>query len=182
MDDMSSTSFTNFLTVKDASMPRRVLELGTRKWGIASTHHKHLFPEATEYVMSDYLDGDDVDIVSDAHDLKEFDNASFDCVFTASTFEHIQYPWVAAEAIFRVLKSGGLLFVQTHQTFPIHGYPHDYTRWSDAGLRSLFEWVGFHVHTADMFERCTILPRPDYPVWDSNAPAYIGVACFAFKP
>lgn len=182
MDDHSSTSFTQFLTFKDAAMPRRVLELGTRKWGTDSTHHKHLFPADTDYVMSDYMDGDDVDVVSDAHDLKEFDSGSFDCVFSASTFEHIQFPWIAATAIARVLKPGGLLFVQTHQTFPIHGYPHDYTRWSDAGLRSLFEYAELTVLSADMFDRCTIVPRPDYAVWDTNAPAYIGVAVFAVKP
>lgn len=182
MDDTSSTSFTQFLNFIDAAMPRKVLELGTRKWGEASTHHKHLFPADIDYVMTDYLDGDDVDVVSDAHDLEEFDNATFDCVFTASTFEHIQYPWIAAKAIHRVLKPNGTLFVQTHQTFPIHGYPHDYTRWSDEGLRSLFEWAGFDVWQADMFDRCTIVPRPDYLVWDTNAPAFIGVAVFAVKP
>lgn len=182
MDDMTSVSFREYLTYTGAVPPKRVLELGTRKWGTDSTHHKHLFPATSEYVMADYMDGDDVDVVSDAHDLKEFDRSEFDSVFTASTFEHIEYPWIAAQAIHRVLKHGGTLFVQTHQTFPIHGYPHDYTRWSDAGLRSLFTYAGFDVVVADMFERCTILPRPDYPVWDSNAPAYIGVACFAIKP
>lgn len=182
MNDTSSTSFTTFLTAIADNPPAAILELGTRKWGTDSTHHKHLFPTHEHYEMCDFIDGEDVTIVSDAHDLKEFQNDVFDCVFTASTFEHIQYPWVAAQAIHRVLKPGGFLFVQTHQTFPIHGYPFDYTRWSDAGLRSLFEWAGFHVRSADMFDRCTITPRPDYPVWDSNAAAYIGVACFAVKP
>lgn len=182
MDDRSSTSFKQFLKFVDVAMPRNVLELGTRKWGETSTHHKHLFPGVTDYIMADYMDGDDVDIVSDAHDLEEFPDGTFDCVFSASTFEHIQYPWIAAQAIHRVLKNGGILFAQTHQTFPIHGYPHDYTRWSDEGLRSLFGWAGFHVMQADMFDRCTIVPRPDYAVWDTNAPAYIGVAVFAIKP
>ena len=182
MDDMTSTSFTQFLAKVAEDKPAAILELGTRKWGTQSTNHKHLFADYEHYEMADFIDGEDVTIVSDAHNLKEFQSDVFDCVFTASTFEHIQFPWVAACAIKRVLKSGGLLFVQTHQTLPIHGYPHDYTRWSDEGLRSLFEWAGFHVVVADMFDRCTIQPRHDYPVWDFNAPAYIGVACFGIKP
>ena len=181
MDDASSTTFTQLLTTIPTDNPQTILELGTRKWGTASTHHKHLFPNAEHYIMADFIDGDDVHIVSDAHDLKEFPDRTFDHVFSASTFEHIQYPWVAAKAIWRVLKPSGTVFVQTHQTFPVHGYPNDYTRWSDQGLRSLFEYAGFEVISADMFDKCVIQPRADYAVWDTNAPAYIGVAVLARK-
>lgn len=170
----------SFVDSVDRIKNYRLLELGTRKWGSESTHHKHLFPEGN-VVLTDFLDGDDVDIVSDAHNLKEFDSVSFDGVFSASTFEHIEYPWIAAMAIHRVVKTGGYVYVQTHHTFPVHGYPHDYTRWTDKGLAALFDWAGFRVIEAEMFEPCHIVPRPDYPVWDELAPAYIGVALFAVK-
>jgi ubiquinone/menaquinone biosynthesis C-methylase UbiE len=131
--------------------------------------------------MTDYLEGEDVDIVSDAHDLKEFESGSFDAVFTASTFEHIEHPWVAAGAIYRVLKHGGWAFVATHQTFPVHGYPHDYTRWTDKGLQSMFEWAGFRVETACMTDPCKIIPPDRITVWDPSAPAYLGVSVLAWK-
>ena len=162
--------------------PLRVLEIGTRRWGVEPTHHKALFPNAAEYVMADFMDGEDVDVISDIHDLKEFDNCSFDMVYAASVFEHVQYPWVAAAAIKRVLSRGGWCYLATHQTFPIHGYPNDYTRWSDEGLRSLMEWAGMDVLSAAMNTRCVIQKPASVPVWDEMAPAYIGVSVFAQKP
>lgn len=167
---------------ENSQYAQSVLEVGTRKWGTESTHHKHLFPNATNYVMSDFMDGDDVDVVSDVHDLKEFDDETFDAFFSSSLFEHVQYPWVAAQAILRVLKPGGWLYTATHQTFPVHGYPHDYTRWTDKGLKSVFEWAGFQVWAADMNTRCVIQKPDEIEVWDPNAPAYIGVAVYAIKP
>lgn len=158
----------------------KILELGTRKWGENSTHHRDLFPNSV-YTMTDFIDGDDVDVVSDVHDLKEFESGTFDAVFSASTFEHIQFPWVASVALLRVLKPGGVLFVQTHQTFPVHGYPSDYTRWTDVGLRSMFEWAGFDVVEAEMSEPCVIQRPEGYPVWDHTAPAYIAVAAYCVK-
>jgi SAM-dependent methyltransferase len=158
-----------------------VLELGTRRWGDNPTHHRDHFPDAV-YTMSDFIDGDDVDVVSDAHFLAEFEDARFDAVLSYSTFEHIQYPWVAARAIHRVTKRGGYTYHSTHQTFPVHGYPSDYTRWTDQGLKAVFEWAGWDVKFARMFEPTTI-SRPDtYAVWDYTAPAYIGVEVFAVKP
>ncbi len=165
-----------------ASFCNKALELGTRKWGIESTHHKSMFPAGCDFTMTDYLEGDDVDVVSDAHDFKEFADGSFEGVYSASTFEHIQFPWVAAQALFRIIQSGGWLYVATHHTFPVHGYPFDYTRWTDEGLRSLFEWAGFEVVEANMTDRCVITPPSNITVWDTNAPAYLGVEVFCRKP
>jgi hypothetical protein len=165
-----------------AASCNKALELGTRKWGLQSTHHRSMFPAGCDFTMTDYLEGDDVDVVSDAHDFKEFKNNSFDGVYSASTFEHIQFPWVAAGALFRIVKSGGWLYVATHHTFPVHGYPYDYTRWTDEGLRSLFEWVGFEVVKANMTGRCVITPPAGIAVWDTHAPAYLGVEVFCRKP
>lgn len=181
LNDYESPTYRMALSIIEMDPPGRVLELGTRRWGDQPTHHRALFPESTEYVMSDFMDGLDVDVVSDAHNLREFGTQSFDAVFTASTFEHIEYPWVAAKAIARVLKPGGWVFCQTHQTFPVHGYPEDFTRWTDKGLAALFRSAGLVIESATHYEPATIVPRPDYPVWDPHAPAYLGVACLAYK-
>lgn len=164
-----------------ASETGSVLEVGTRRWGLDSTHHRAMFPNVSDYVMADFMDGVDVDVVSDLHDLKEFSDESFDAFYAASVFEHVQFPWVAAQSIHRVLKTGGWLYVATHHTFPVHGYPHDYTRWTDEGLRSLFEWAGFTVEAAGMNTRCKIQQPASVPVWDDHAPAYIGVSVVARK-
>lgn len=160
----------------------KVLECGTRRWGDNPTHHRGWFPEATEYVMCDFMDGVDVDVVSDVHDLKEFEDDSFDAFYSASLFEHVEYPWVAAQAILRVLKPGGFCYTATHQTFPIHGYPSDYNRWTDQGLSAVFRWAGFNVVAAQMSLPCKIVPPPEVEVWSPNAPAYLNVSTLAVKP
>lgn len=178
---MVSQPTSHELMLAAAANCKKALELGTKKWGLVSTHHKALFPADCDFTMTDYLDGEDVDVVSDAHDFKEFKNNSFEGVFSASTFEHIQFPWIAAQALHRIVAPGGWLYVATHQTFPVHGYPYDYTRWTDEGLRSLFEWAGFTVEAATMDQPCKIVPPSDIGPWDHNAPSFIGVSVFCRK-
>jgi len=132
--------------------------------------------------MCDFMDGEDVDVVSDVHDLKEFKDNSFDAFFSASLFEHVEYPWVAAQAIFRILKPGGFCYTATHQTFPVHGYPSDYNRWTDNGLSAVFTWAGFNVVAAEMSLPCQIIPPPEVETWSPDAPAFLNVATLAVKP
>jgi hypothetical protein len=48
------------------------------------------------------------------------------------------------------LRIGGVLFVQTHQSFPLHGYPLDYFRFSEDALASLFgTQMGFDVRATN---------------------------------
>lgn len=118
----------------------RVIELGTRRSDPAvSTLHKVWVPHAAEYLGVDYETGLDVDVVADAHRLSQaFGPESVDAVVSSSTFEHIKYPWIAALEIARVLRPGGYVFVQTHQTFCLHAYPDDFWRFTEGSLRALF--------------------------------------------
>ncbi|MEW8438192.1 MAG: methyltransferase domain-containing protein [Candidatus Thiodiazotropha taylori] len=138
----------NFLEESRNISNPSVLELGTkRSQPNRSTLHKEWVPHASKYIGTDFIDGIDVDIVADIHTLsKTLGERSFDIIISCSTFEHIQYPWIAAEEISRTLNIGGLVFVQTHFSFPIHAYPHDYWRYSTDALKTLFnEKLGFEV-------------------------------------
>jgi len=119
-----------------------VLEIGTRRWiPQFPTHHKDWdwFTGYREFIMSDFMEGEDVDVVADVHELsKTFGENRFDVIFLPSVFEHLDRPWIAATEILKVLSPGGIFMVQTHQTFPIHGYPNDYFRYTTSGLLSLF--------------------------------------------
>lgn len=130
-------------TIEKAS----VMEIGTRRWRHDfPTHHREWFPNAETFTMVDFMEGEDVDMVADAHKLTDvFNEDSFDIVFAASLFEHLSNPWIAAEQILKVLKKGGLFYVQTHQSFPIHGYPQDFFRYTREGLEVLFEKASFKV-------------------------------------
>jgi SAM-dependent methyltransferase len=128
----------------------RVLEIGTKRSQAArSTRHNAWVPHASEYVGLDYQSGLDVDVVADAHHLvSAVGEKSFDVVISCSTFEHLKYPWLVAHQIMQALRPGGLLFVQTHQTFPIHAFPNDYYRFTREAMASLFNTsMGMQVET-----------------------------------
>lgn len=157
-----------------------VVELGTLRWSEHPTHHATWLPDGATHTKVDIGAGIDVDVVADAHDLP-FDDDSFDAYIAVSTWEHLKHPWIAAQEAHRVLRPGGILYVATHHTFPVHGYPSDYCRWTDEGLRALFEWAGFAVTGADFSYPCTITPPSDV-VWNPAAPAFLNVAVYAEKP
>jgi SAM-dependent methyltransferase len=126
----------------------RVLELGTKRAiPDQSTRHDVWIPNAGEYLGTDIEKGIDVDIVADVYRLPEVvGEEQFDVVISCSTFEHFKYPHLAAHQILKVLKVGGVLYIQTHQTFPIHSYPSDYFRFSQDALAGLFGMeMGFRV-------------------------------------
>ena len=125
-----------------------VLELGTRQSQPGrSTMHRDWIPAAGEYLGTDFADGADVDIVADLHTLSETVGIErFDVILSCSTFEHIRYPWLAAHELMKALKVGGQLYIQTVHSFPLHGYPADYYRFSQEALASLFSAeMGFAV-------------------------------------
>ena len=67
-----------------------VLELGTFQAipGVSSMHRDWV-PHAGEFLGSDFLEGQDVDIVADVHKLSEVTGRDrFDAIIYCSTFEH----------------------------------------------------------------------------------------------
>jgi len=134
----------DFISISSVWENADVLDLGTkRSIPTRPTHHRNWCHPTAKFTMSDFQDGPDVDVVADLHRLTEtFRPASFDLVICCSVLEHVQRPWIAASEIARVLRPGGMVYVQTHQSFPIHGYPSDYWRFTTEALKTLFEDAG----------------------------------------
>lgn len=173
----AETLFKQLLTALDAP---RVLELGTlRSDPTFPTHHQEWAPHAKKYVMTDMAEGLDVDVVADAHTMKPFTANSFDAYIAVSVYEHLRQPWVAAKQAHRVLRNEGILLVVTHQTFPIHGYPSDYYRFTDVALATLFEDVGFEILDAGYQYPCQITPPAEVTRWNTAAPSFLNVAVAA---
>jgi len=120
----------------------KILELGTKRSELnikQGTIHKSRFKGYSKYVGTDMEAGIDVDIIADVHTLSNVvGEESFDVIISCSTFEHLKYPQLATQEVMRTLKIGGHLFIQTHQTFPLHAYPQDYYRFSKEALAALF--------------------------------------------
>ena len=75
--------------------------------------------------------------------------SSFEYVVSFQVLEHVPIPHNYLTEAYRVLKSGGRLFLSTHGVWPHHPSPGDYHRWTRDGLVSEVETAGFHVEFID---------------------------------
>jgi hypothetical protein len=116
----------------------RILELGSREVS-GKSYARGEFNKAT-YVGFDYHPGENVDVVGDAHKLSSYFGAeeNFDIIYSSACFEHFAMPWVVALEIAKLLKVGGLVFIETHFSFSSHERPWHFFQFSDMALRVLF--------------------------------------------
>ena len=164
--DPSGAVFHRFLDALRAMPSARVLEIGSR--ARSGTTYRHFLPPHVEYVGVDVKEGPNVDLVADAHDLAAaLGDQRFDAVFSISVFEHLAMPWKAALSINRVLHVGGLVFIGTHQSFPVHDQPWDFWRFSDEAWKCLFNRAtGFEVVEAALGEPAEMVALASHPaVW-----------------
>jgi SAM-dependent methyltransferase len=155
-----------------------------------SSHMLGLFPklERSNYTMVDIKTGPDVDVVADLHSLPLEWSSRYDACIANAVFEHLERPWIAAKEIARILAPGGVCYISTHQTFPLHGYPKDFFRFStdalslifsDAGLEVLF--VGY-AHRTKIILPLELLAAPHLDAWNKEFPSYALVTITCRKP
>lgn len=174
------TAFLSHLPLRDETLsgdPPYCIEVGTRRWDeTRPTAHRDWFDGCT-YRGVDMEAGTDVDVVDDCHTLAKFDDATVDAFLAVSVFEHLARPWDAAEAIARVVAPGGVAYIDTHQSFPVHGYPHDYFRFSLDALHVLFPDEGWQWLAGKYHEKALICPTGLVEPWNDGHEAWLNVGC-----
>jgi len=138
----------------------RILEIGAHGSSLAHVMGKrHAPPAGATYLGMDFHRGEGVNVVGDAHRLSELLSEPVDFVFSVSTFEHLLMPWKVAVEIARVLRVGGMAYIHTHPSFPLHSIPHDFFRLSKWAWPALFNrHTGFEVLGATHAEPCVMTP------------------------
>ena len=134
-----------------------LLEIGSRnRSGVV---RKDRLPPGMSYAGMDIVEGGNVDVLGDAHELSQlFPAARFDAVFSISVFEHLVMPWKVALEMNKVMKPGALALIATHQTFPLHELPWDFWRFSDRAWQGLFnEATGFKILDTALGERASVV-------------------------
>ena len=91
-----------------------------------------------DVINVDIFNYEEVGIVCDIEDLPVEDN-TVDVIFNLSVLEHLAYPENVIKEIFRVLRPGGLVYSDVPFVVGFHASPHDYGRWTEAGLRELYK-------------------------------------------
>lgn len=89
------------------------------------------------WINLDIAPHNNVDVIADGHFLP-FQDASLDAVTSSSVFEHLKDPFRVASEVQRVLKPGGLVWCDVPFSYPVHGSPHDYFRYTLGGLQSIY--------------------------------------------
>jgi len=137
-----------------------------------------------EVIGLDIHPGHAIDVVGDAHRLSEVLGVDrFAIVYSASLFEHLTKPWVAAREVARVLKVGGVALHSVPWAWPAHAEPNDFWRMSEWGLRELFgEELGFEVLDSGRSGSVSMVPDPSWrehhptmPTLDTGSMAWIVV-------
>lgn len=124
-------------TVSESKAPR-ILEIGSRGVSLELMMGDFAPPAGATYIGMDYYPGENVSLVGDAHRLSELLSEPVDFVYSASTFEHLLMPWKVAVEIARVLRVGGLAYIHTHPSWPLHALPHDFFRFSKFAWAAIF--------------------------------------------
>jgi 2-polyprenyl-3-methyl-5-hydroxy-6-metoxy-1,4-benzoquinol methylase len=83
-------------------------------------------------------------VIGDGHD-DLFAEATFDAIAMFEVLEHVRNPFRVIRNIARWLKPGGVLVLSTPQYWHVHGWPSDYFRYTNYGLRELARTAGMEI-------------------------------------
>ncbi len=94
-------------------------------------------PPGATVICTDIQPGPGIDIVADAQDMPQIPSESADCVLLVSVLQHLPSPQKAVDEAFRVLRPGGIVYVNVPFIFVYHRDPEDFNRFSVPGLEFL---------------------------------------------
>jgi SAM-dependent methyltransferase len=171
--------------IETTRMPEymRLVEIGSRNR--SGTIRNDIF-DGRDYTGVDVLRGENVNLLADAHQLsRHFDPGSVDAVFSLNTFEHLAMPLQVILEINKILRVGGLVYLDAPQTIGLHEMPWDFFRFSDRAWESLLnKATGFEVIRTRMNHPTHIVPMFYQGGIFSNYKAtagYLGSAVLARK-
>jgi SAM-dependent methyltransferase len=118
--------------------PDPVVEFGARQVEREQAQDADLRPLFTgrDFTGTDLHPGPGVDRIEDLRSLTLAD-ASVGTAICLETLEHCEDPLAACRELARVVLPGGVAIVSAPFLLGIHAYPHDFFRFTPAGMRSM---------------------------------------------
>jgi SAM-dependent methyltransferase len=104
-----------------------------------------------EYIGIDMSAGPNVDIVS-LGDKTPFEDKSVDIITSSSNFEHDDCFWMTFLEMCRILKPGGLIYINAPSDGPYHGFPGDCWRFYADSWKGLAKWGNKNGHNIQLIE------------------------------
>jgi ubiquinone/menaquinone biosynthesis C-methylase UbiE len=135
---------TEIVAALDAYAGRRIVDVGCGR----KPYHRFLKDRVDSYIGVDRVDSlhgvDFVDVIGDAI-ATGLPSASADTILMTQVLEHVEDPSAAIEEANRVLEPRGHLILSTDFAWHLHEEPRDFFRFSEFGLRHIFDKCGFEV-------------------------------------
>jgi SAM-dependent methyltransferase len=94
-------------------------------------------PSGATVICTDIQPGPGIDIVADAQHMPQIPSGSADCVFLVSVLQYVPLPQKAIDEAFRILRPGGIIFVNLPFIWFYDPDPIDFNRLSVPGLELL---------------------------------------------
>lgn len=140
-----------FSTYLNDAKGKKIVDIGAQD---VNGSLRSVAPPGNEYIGVDFVAGKGVDvIITDPYNLP-FDDNSVDAVVCSSCFEHSEFFWLLFNDIVRILKPGGLFYLNVPSNGNFHRYPVDCWRfYPDSGV-ALQNWArrsGFDVMLVESF-------------------------------
>lgn len=118
--------------------PVKIVEIGSQN--VNGSIRESFGPENT-YIGVDFAVAAGVDIVLDDPYTLPFQENEIDIVVSSSCYEHSEFFWLSFLEVIRVLRPGGLFYLNVPSNGPVHGYPVDCWRFYPDSSKALARWA-----------------------------------------
>lgn len=127
----------------------KIVDLGSTEMG--ACYRPLINNTKWKYIGVDLSAGPNVDLVlKRPYHWNEIESSSVDILISGQVLEHVEYFWITALEISRVLKAGGMACLIAPSAGPEHRYPVDCWRFYPDGMRSIAKFARLEcleVHT-----------------------------------
>jgi SAM-dependent methyltransferase len=125
----------------------------------------------TLFTGLDFIPGPGVDKVLDnPYSLPYSDNV-VDCIICSSVLEHCDMFWVLFLDMVRVLKPGGLIYINVPSNGDFHRWPVDCWRFYPDSGRALQKWANHNGYDLCLLE--SFVGKQDQDIWND----FVGIFC-----
>jgi SAM-dependent methyltransferase len=125
----------------------------------------------TNFVGVDFVAGPGVDIVLDEPYKIPIISDSVDVVLCSSVLEHSELFWVSFLEIVRIIKPGGLIYINVPSNGNFHRFPVDCWRFYPDSGKALETWAKYNGHDIVMLE--SFIGKRGIDIWND----FVAVFC-----
>lgn len=143
----------------------QIVEIGSQYFNYFGGGLREIFTTPyTHFVGLDFVEGPGVDVVmEDPYKIPYQDN-SVEVIVCSSVLEHCELFWVLFLEMVRVLKPGGLIYINSPSNGEFHRYPVDCWRFYPDSGRALEKWARRSGYDVVMLE--SFIGNQDKDIWN----------------